>query len=204
MDSFTFDKMKRTLFFYLFCIFIVTGFVLLQQFHTQKLYEFKSETSEGVAGILYFHDQPVDTISMNRFQTNDDSAVYIEFVKYNHDPPYDDWGAVYGSEGNYRVFHGGRIIPAGQLPYLNHFSSPRLIDDTIVYWGFENGKVYGFRTELNTLDSDSVFIFGELIGTDFKYTYDFPVPKDSLFLFRTTAGDYDTVWVDFERLEVSD
>jgi len=142
MDSFTFNKMKRTLFFYLLFFLLVTGFVLLQPFHTQKLYEFKSETSEGVAGILNFHDQPVDTISMNRLQTNDDSAVYIEFVKYNHDPLYDDWGAVYGSEGNYRVFHGVWIIPAGQLPYLDHFSLPRLIDDT-VWVDFERLEVSG-------------------------------------------------------------
>lgn len=179
---------------------LLTGIAFLQPFHTEKLFRFKSETSEGVAARLYFNGQPVDTVSMDRLQTNAGSAVYIEFVRYAHEPPYAGWDAVYGGEGNYRVFHDGRIIPESELPRINEFSSPRLAGNKIVYWGFIEDKVFGFRTNLDSMTSDSVLLFEEVIPTDFRYTYDFPIPKDSLFLFRTLAAKSDSVFVDFEEL----
>ena len=181
---------------------ILIGWLFLQPFHTKDHFKFESESSGGTAGILYFHDQVVDTIGLDRLQTDENSAVYIEFVRYEDPPPY-DWDAVYGGEGNYRIFHEGKKIPIKKLPHLTPFSSPRLLGNIIVYWGFVGEKVYGFRTNLNTLHSDSLILFHETIATDYRYTYDFPVPGDSgRFLFRTLSGNNDSVLVDFDRSTV--
>lgn len=179
------------------------GVVLLQSFHTEKLYRFESETSHGTAGVLYFRDSMVDTISLNHLQTTDKSAVYIEFVRYTHDPPH-DWNAVYGAEGNYRVFHGGYVVPESRLPQLNKFSSPRLQGSQMIYWGFIDEKVFAYRTDLDSLTSDSVQIFEKAIGTDFRYAYDFPIPKDSQYVFRTLAGGYDSLLVNFDHHSVTE
>lgn len=177
----------------------VMGVIFLQPFNTEKLYKFESETSHGTAALLFYQSQLVDTISIDKLQTTENSAVYIEFIRYTHEPPY-DWDAVYGAEGNYRVFHNGHKIPQSKLPHIDKFSSPRLHNNHLIYWGFTNGKVFGFKTNLNSFDSDSILIFKKPIGTDYKYAYDFPIPKDSVFLFRTLAGEYDSVSVNFKNL----
>lgn len=183
---------------------ILPVLLFLQPFHTKNHFKFESESSRGTAGILYFHDQIVDTISLDRLQTDENSALYITFVRYEDPPPY-DWDAVYGGEGAYRIFHEGKKLPEKKLPQLTFFSSPRLLGNIIVYWGFVGKKVYGFRTNLNTLHSDSLLLFHETIATDYRYAFDFPIPKDNgRFLFRTFAVDNDSLLVDFDRSTVKD
>lgn len=190
--------MPKFLFQLLLPALILTACVSQKVFQTARLYRFTSEMDEGTAALLFYDEQLIDTMSLNYLQTTPVSAVYIKFHKYEREPLSDIGDTVYGGEGNYKVFHRGRIISTRSLPRLSPFSSPVLAGDYLVYWGFINGSAYGFRTDLNTLNSDSVRINSEIISTDFRYAYYFPSQREGLWLFKTRL---DSALINFETLE---
>jgi hypothetical protein len=166
-----------------------TAYQILDTLH------FSTGPEDGYALRLTFMGRMIDTLGygFGFHHLGPDTLVYRKIRKYPDKP-----GTAAGEDSTW--FNGApdsiRIAVRGkprsverELPYFGFFASPSFLEGSIYYWGVSprndtTSKVYGIRYDVRRALLDSVFLYEEVIGSEYSGHFTRPYLENGLVVYK--------------------
>lgn len=172
---------------------------------------FWNELDEGKFNIVKFKDGTIDSIdtSFGIYTLTNDAIVYLRVSKNLSDEFTSKKDSVYGSIGEYIISKNELKTPINRFAkhFQDYFSSPKLTNDKLYYWGLElvdsNGVYNIYASELNLISKKTInyFLFKDEVATDFRGYFPEPVIKNNVATYKLENGKKWTFSKDFKPLQ---
>jgi hypothetical protein len=167
-------------------------------FSTTNEMPYENEVESGVAAILLFRQNKIDSIDLSSaiFAINDSAVFYKEF----HTFPEPDFllhkGSVCGGVTSYYLWSKGNKVQATSfLPLFDDLvSSPSFLDSCILYWGLKRKNdiysIYAMRYHIDNHIVDSLYLMDDEVATDYSGYFSNPVKLNSGYSFYKGSDNW--------------
>jgi hypothetical protein len=182
-------KIAKVIFVLFFAV--ISSYAQTDNYILSDSLEFSDMITGGLARVLKFRDSPIDTID-SAFGINSLDGQKIVYHKVEIFGMPLAGNSYEGTFSDYIICKNGRkTLLRNSLAYFDDwFSSPSVIGNYILYWGFKKEKgskyltVYAMRYEIDRRRIDSIFLFSDKIETDNSGLFYRPVEDLGGYLFE--------------------